>query len=141
MSAIPDSAWVSLSTTYCCHDGCGAAIILPREIMQSYRDNHKFFYCYKGHDQHFAGESDKEKLKKQLASQKKRTEWAQQEAKRARECEESAQRRAAAYKGVVTKTKKRIKNGVCPCCNRTFANLARHMKSKHPKYGKGKKAR
>lgn len=27
---------------------------------------------------------------------------------------------------------KRAKAGVCPCCNRTFANVARHMKSKHP---------
>ena len=25
----------------------------------------------------------------------------------------------------------RVKAGVCPCCNRSFQNLARHMKSKH----------
>jgi hypothetical protein len=25
--------------------------------------------------------------------------------------------------------------GVCPCCNRTFQQLARHMKAKHPGYG------
>jgi ssDNA-binding Zn-finger/Zn-ribbon topoisomerase 1 len=25
----------------------------------------------------------------------------------------------------------RTKNGVCPCCNRTFQNLGRHMKTKH----------
>lgn len=28
---------------------------------------------------------------------------------------------------------KRVQNGVCPCCNRSFWNLERHMKSKHPK--------
>lgn len=27
---------------------------------------------------------------------------------------------------------KRIHNGVCPCCNRSFVNLQRHMKTKHP---------
>jgi RNase P subunit RPR2 len=26
---------------------------------------------------------------------------------------------------------KRASAGVCPCCNRTFENLARHMKTKH----------
>jgi hypothetical protein len=29
---------------------------------------------------------------------------------------------------------KRVGNGVCPCCNRTFEDLARHMKVKHREY-------
>lgn len=28
----------------------------------------------------------------------------------------------------------RVSAGVCPCCNRTFQQLARHMKCKHPDY-------
>ena len=28
---------------------------------------------------------------------------------------------------------RRVQNGVCPCCNRTFSNLARHMATKHGK--------
>lgn len=27
---------------------------------------------------------------------------------------------------------RRVEKGVCPCCNRTFINLQRHMKTKHP---------
>lgn len=27
---------------------------------------------------------------------------------------------------------KRVNRGVCPCCNRSFQNLARHMSTKHP---------
>lgn len=27
---------------------------------------------------------------------------------------------------------RRVHNGVCPCCKRTFSNLARHMATKHP---------
>ena len=27
---------------------------------------------------------------------------------------------------------KRIHAGVCPCCNRSFPNLQRHMAAKHP---------
>lgn len=40
-----------------------------------------------------------------------------------------------ATKGVVTRTKRRIAHGVCPCCKRTFANVARHMAGQHPDYG------
>ena len=32
----------------------------------------------------------------------------------------------------LTRLQKRIHAGVCPCCNRTFTNVARHMKTKHP---------
>ena len=46
------------------------------------------------------------------------------------------QRQLSAQKGVTTKLRKRVKNGVCPCCNRTFVNLKRHMASKHPEYEK-----
>jgi Asp-tRNA(Asn)/Glu-tRNA(Gln) amidotransferase A subunit family amidase len=28
----------------------------------------------------------------------------------------------------------RVGAGVCPCCNRTFKQLARHMQAKHPDY-------
>lgn len=28
----------------------------------------------------------------------------------------------------------RVKNGVCPCCNRSFQNLKRHMNTKHPNW-------
>lgn len=37
-------------------------------------------------------------------------------------------------KGQLTKTKKRLAGGVCPCCNRSFVSLAKHMASQHPDY-------
>ena len=37
-------------------------------------------------------------------------------------------------KGQVTRIKKRVANGVCPCCNRTFKDLAAHMSTQHPDY-------
>lgn len=30
--------------------------------------------------------------------------------------------------------RKRASAGVCPCCNRTFSQLARHMQTKHPTF-------
>jgi chemotaxis response regulator CheB len=43
-------------------------------------------------------------------------------------------REHSATRAQLTKTKKRVANGVCPCCNRTFKQLARHMKAKHPEF-------
>jgi len=37
-----------------------------------------------------------------------------------------------AQKAAKTKIINRVKNGVCPCCNRTFQNLQNHFKSVHP---------
>lgn len=49
-----------------------------------------------------------------------------------------AERRAhAATKGQLTKTRKRVAGGVCPCCNRSFVNLGRHMAGQHPDYAEG----
>lgn len=40
-----------------------------------------------------------------------------------------------ATKAAKTRLKKRVAAGVCPCCRRTFQNLARHMATEHPSYG------
>jgi len=47
---------------------------------------------------------------------------------------EMERRRVSAARGRVTKIKRRVQHGVCPCCNRTFSNLASHMKTKHPEF-------
>lgn len=55
---------------------------------------------------------------------------------RQREIREAAERRASALKGVATRMRNRAAAGVCPCCNRTFSQLATHMKKQHPDFGK-----
>lgn len=40
----------------------------------------------------------------------------------------------SATKAQLTKARNRIAKGVCPCCNRQFVNVARHMASKHPEF-------
>ncbi len=35
-------------------------------------------------------------------------------------------------KNKLSRQLKRVNKGVCPCCNRTFVNLANHMKTTHP---------
>lgn len=39
-----------------------------------------------------------------------------------------------AEKGAKTRIKNRVANGVCPCCNRSFKDLAAHMHTQHPEF-------
>jgi hypothetical protein len=45
-----------------------------------------------------------------------------------------AEAKRRAEKGAKTKLKKRIANGVCPCCNRHFGNVQRHIAHMHPEF-------
>lgn len=49
-----------------------------------------------------------------------------------------SQHRCRAEKAAKTRLKNRAAAGVCPCCSRTFQDLARHMASKHPNFVAGK---
>ena len=80
------------------------------------------------------GESDISKVsgrlraaEQQVELERKRTEWARQDAR-------ITERRRRALKGQLTKVKKRVSHGACPCCNRSFENLRRHVQVKHPSY-------
>jgi DNA repair exonuclease SbcCD ATPase subunit len=82
-------------------------------------------YCRVGWG--YSDNNENSKLKRALEQEKKRKEWAQQQAA-------NAERALAAQKGVNTKLKKRVAAGVCPCCNRTFKQLSAHMAKKHPEF-------
>ena len=87
-------------------------------------------YCRVGWG--FVGNSENERLKRELEAERERVE---RERRRAAAAEGKAERleyRRRAAVGQVTKIKRRVANGVCPSCNRTFADLARHMASQHP---------
>lgn len=80
-------------------------------------------FCPNGHSWHYTGKSFDQKLRD-----------ADARVLAARDQAAAAERRAAAARGQVTKLRNRIANGVCPCCHRTFKQLARHMASQHPDY-------
>lgn len=111
---------------------CGVRFDVPEQWEQKRREDHESFYCPNGHSQHFAGKSEAERLRDELAREKHRTEQAQSSADYWRREQEAAGRRVIAHKGVVTKLKKRVANGQCPCCQRSFKDLRDHMRSQHP---------
>ena len=125
---------VGVETLTC--GACGIAFSVPSSWVDQKRRDHTDFYCPNGHCRVFRAKSLEEELRDQVARERQRAD--QIDAYRRTETREKelVQRRLAATQGVVTRVKRRIGNGVCPCCNRTFADLARHMKGKHPDYAK-----
>ena len=99
---------------------CGIVYFVPDWYRQARRNDHATFYCPNGHNQFFPAETEAEKLKKELERERQKTAMAQQSARMEREAREKLERKV-----------KRVERGTCPHCNRHFANVERHMKSKH----------
>jgi hypothetical protein len=109
---------------------CGCVYGLEKRYIENKREQGGDWYCPNGHCIRFVDKSITEKnrqLKMALKQAKDNANWWKEEA-------ESKARSLSATKGVLTKTKNRIANGVCPCCKRQFTNLQRHMETKHPKW-------
>ena len=125
----------TLIAVHCGHPDCaGLTFGMDEHFYEQRIRDHRDWWCPNGHCRHWAQENTEEKLRRRLAN----TEEDLRIARAARDTEE---RRARAYKGQVTKAMKRFTNGVCPCCKRTFPNVAAHMQEKHPEEVKASKAR
>lgn len=106
---------------------CGVTFGLDDVYQKALVKSHATFYCPNGHASHYLGESEADKLRRQL-------EWAQNDATSQRERREAAERSRAALKGQVTRIKNRVAAGKCPCCRTKFADLASHMAESHPDF-------
>lgn len=133
MIDLSEAETVPLVRETCCT--CGVVFAFPRRLYEHLReDPSKWFYCPNGHQQHYTGETkaERERRLRERAERALKIEHDALVAERSRHDQTRASLRA--QKGVNTRIKNRIKNGVCPCCNRTFQNLARHMANQHPDF-------
>ncbi|WP_341896421.1 hypothetical protein [Sphingobium sp. YR657] len=114
---------------------CSVPFGLERTSYEHLKRSSQEFHCPYGHKQHFvAGKSEAEKLREQLDEERRRRQRVEQDRAYHIEARESAERSARAFKGQVTRLRNRAKAGVCPCCNRHFSQLERHMASQHPDF-------
>lgn len=123
---------VGVETLTCCE--CGIAFSVPTSWVNQKREDHTRFVCPNNHTLSFHAKSEVDQLRDQLTRERQRADQIDAYRRMETREKEHAQRRLASTQGVVTRVKRRIANGVCPCCKRTFADLARHMKGKHPDY-------
>lgn len=122
-----------IETCYTCKVEFG----LPARVYQTLTEMAEkgTFYCPYGHSQHYvSGESEAEKLRRERDQLKQRVaEW-QDQANLEAERHKETSKILATTRGMLTKTRKRVAGGLCPCCNRHFTALERHMHTKHPDY-------
>jgi hypothetical protein len=99
---------------------CGIPFAVPDFWLQGRRDGvegENRFYCPNGHSRVFR-ENALERTKRKLEVAERQRQWAEERATKAERAHARLQ--------------KRVANGVCPACQRSFQNLKRHMASKHP---------
>lgn len=105
---------------------CGVIFAITRDYEDRRRNDARTFYCPNGHTQSWH-ESESDRLRKERDSLQ------------ASELALTDQLTAAIRDGEQTRAalirdRARFAAGVCPCCNRSFENVRRHMSTKHPEY-------
>lgn len=123
---------VDLEATNCCI--CGIVFAVPTGWHRSRREKKDLFYCPSGHQLAYTGEQETDRLRKQVVARQAELDRMKADRDHERERAEAAKRQAAAARGQVTKIRKRLSAGLCPCCNRFFDKLQRHLQTQHPEF-------
>lgn len=100
---------------------CGVLFAMVEDFYDHRQSDRKNFYCPNGHAQHYVGKTDAQKLQEAEAREvalKDQLGAAIRDAEQARV--------------QLLRDRQRYANGVCPCCNRYFPNVHRHMTTQHP---------
>lgn len=110
---------------------CGMPFMLSKDLRYQARNRGHTIYCPLGHTitwketEETRLRRERDRLKQDQARLEDEKRWAEQQAQMARERADKAEK-------ATKRLKKRASAGTCPCCNRTFANMAQHMKHQHP---------
>jgi hypothetical protein len=113
---------------------CGVLFAMPDNLMRRLRDTGADFWCPSGHGQKFTRTTAQKLEEERVARLQERERW-QTRVKAAQDQADATERSNRALRGVNTRMKRRVAAGVCPCCRRTFQDLARHMTGQHPTFG------
>lgn len=116
-------------TLQICSCWCGIRLAVPVSLYDEAKRHGKAIHCPIGHTFVYGNT-----LEKQLSQAQREAAEAQRRVRATRDLLDHEQRSHAATRGHLTRHKKRAAAGVCPCCNRTFQQLARHMAGRHPGY-------
>jgi len=111
---------------------CGVAFGITSDFERRRRNDHEGFCCPSGHSNVFSGKSESEKLKDQLREKDESLAYSLSRINNLHTQITEKNHQIRAHKAAKTKILNRVKNGVCPCCNRTFADLQNHFKTVHP---------
>lgn len=114
---------------------CGVPFGITEQHRAELLKSHASFYCPNGHGQHFTGKTADQKAREAAEAQASMERRRREAAEADRDRMKFALRSQKAAK---TRMARRVAAGVCPCCNRTFTNLAAHMAGQHPEFAEVK---
>lgn len=113
---------------------CGVTYAIPRVLQQAAQeagDRKITWCCPNGHDLGYNGPSEAAERAERAEADR---DWYRQRHQAERDLREHTEHRLRAQKAATTRAKKRHAAGVCPCCNRSFVQLKRHMATQHSDY-------
>lgn len=116
-----------MSETIICCSECGIRYAVPEPWRKSRIEDKATFYCPNGHTQKYGYDWEADRLRRELDRAKQNAAYLNDRIKQ-------EQNEKIVLKGQITKLKKRVASGVCPCCNRSFVELQKHIATKHPEF-------
>ena len=113
---------------------CFIAFRVPEGFTAARRHDGRNFYCPNcGNQMHYKpGETEADKLRRERDLLKQQMARKDDDIASLNRLWAAANERAATAERKIKRVEKRAHAGLCPCCNRTFSELAKHIKSKHP---------
>lgn len=112
---------------------CGTCAIrhtVPEIVYDTYAREGGFWHCPNGHQRGFRKGSDEIERE----NTRRERDRLKQDAARMEEEIRAQRERADKAEAATKRLKKRAAAGTCPCCQRTFSNMSRHMQTKHPEF-------
>lgn len=111
---------------------CGVVFTVPLAAYEHQREKGGYHYCPNGHPQGWSVDGseigrvrrERDRLAQQIAQK-------DDEIRHTRQRWNEAELALEKEKATRTRVERRVHNGVCPDCNRSFANLQRHVATKH----------
>lgn len=90
--------------------------------------------CPMGHTWWYCGENEEDRLRRVLELERDTLARVGADRDQAKAEAKAQKGRATRFRNDRERLKTRAAAGVCPCCNRTFQNLQRHMAGQHPDF-------
>ena len=114
--------------------GCSVHFAFPKDWQKVFREDGRTFYCPVG-CRNVYRDSDNDRLARELAEANDRAIKYRQQRDATMSDLDTVMEDLANKESKLRRVEQRLSHGVCPCCNRSFTNLEKHMGSKHPNFG------
>lgn len=112
---------------------CSIQYAITEEKMADLRKTGETFYCPNGH-KNFYRDNENDQARRERDRLKQENARLAEAAEFARRDRDVATRQASAARGQVTRLKNAAAAGACPCCDRRYTHLRKHMDKHHPQF-------